>query len=152
MHPGHEVINILGSRAFDGLLDVGSISPMVLIPTGNITIILFFENIQFPSTVKFRQQISTLDWRLPANVIYQSNTSVLFHLRSHSFPSDLTKQNLPNGDVSHQTHHSYIDSTGFQPSRVESKCCQQSFPYEILACKTSSENRLSLAAGAQTTD
>lgn len=35
MHPGHEVINILGSRAFDGLLDVGSISPVVLIPAGN---------------------------------------------------------------------------------------------------------------------
>lgn len=35
MHPSHEVINILGSRAFDGLLDVGSISPVVLIPTGN---------------------------------------------------------------------------------------------------------------------
>lgn len=32
LDPSHEVINILGSRTFDWLLDVGSISPMILIP------------------------------------------------------------------------------------------------------------------------
>ena len=35
MHPGHEVIDILGSGAFDWLLDVGSVGPMVLIPREN---------------------------------------------------------------------------------------------------------------------
>lgn len=36
LHPGHEIIYILGSRALDWLLDVGPISPMVLISKRNI--------------------------------------------------------------------------------------------------------------------
>lgn len=50
MHPGHEVIDILGSGALDGLLDVGSISPVVLIPTGNIDKILYLKEKSFTTT------------------------------------------------------------------------------------------------------
>lgn len=32
LHPCHQVVNILGSRTFDGLFDVSSISPVVFIP------------------------------------------------------------------------------------------------------------------------
>ena len=33
LHPGHQVVNVLGCRAFDRLLNIGAISPVILIST-----------------------------------------------------------------------------------------------------------------------
>lgn len=33
LHPGHQVVNVLGRGAFDGLLNIGAISPVILIST-----------------------------------------------------------------------------------------------------------------------
>lgn len=33
LHPGHQVVNVLGRRALDGLLYIGAISPVILIST-----------------------------------------------------------------------------------------------------------------------
>lgn len=32
LHPSHQIVNVLGCRAFDGLLNIGAISPVILIP------------------------------------------------------------------------------------------------------------------------
>lgn len=31
LHPGHQVVDVLGCRAFDGLLNIGAISPVILV-------------------------------------------------------------------------------------------------------------------------
>lgn len=32
LHPGHQVVDVLGRRAFNGLLNIGAVSPVILIP------------------------------------------------------------------------------------------------------------------------
>lgn len=34
LNPGHQVVNVLGSRALNGLLNVGPICPMILVSKG----------------------------------------------------------------------------------------------------------------------
>jgi len=32
LHPGHQVVDVLGCRTFDRLFNIGAISPVILIP------------------------------------------------------------------------------------------------------------------------